>query len=74
MKNKIKRVTAYYKIKEKDAEKEIKRINKLRANHYKYYTNGEWGKAENYDLYINSDFLGAEKTADYLYGLIKERI
>ena len=74
MENKIKRVTAYYKIKEKDAEKEIKRINKLRANHYKYYTNGEWGKAENYDLYINSDFLGVEKTVDYLYGLIKEKI
>ncbi len=66
MKDKIKRVTKYYNTKEQDAEKEIKKINKQRANHYKYYTGEEWEKASNYDICINSDSLGIEKSVDLI--------
>ena len=66
MKDKIKRVTKYYNAKEQDAEKEIKKINKQRANHYKYYTGEEWEKASNYDICINSDSLGIEKSVDLI--------
>lgn len=64
MKDKIKRVTEIYGLPKKEAEKEIKRINKLRANHYKFYTDKEWRDSENYDISINSDTLGVEKTAE----------
>ena len=70
---KIKRALEIYKLKEKEAKKEIKRINKQRATHYKHYTGNEWGKKENYDICINSDFGGVENSANILYNMIKEK-
>ncbi len=66
MDDKIKRVTTHYNIDKKNALKEIKRINKLRSNHYKHYTGKNWGMPDNYDLCINSDLLGVEKTAEII--------
>ena len=73
MNDKIKRATKIYGIDKKDAEKEINRINKLRSNHYKYYTGNEWLDASNYDICINSDLYGVEKTADIICDLVKEK-
>ena len=66
MESKIKRAIKYYNIPKKDAKKEIEKINKLRKNHYKYYTNREWNNPENYDLCLNSDSLGVEKCAELI--------
>ena len=74
MENKIKRAVNIFKIDEKNAAKEINRINKLRASHYKYYTGREWNDASNYDICINSDLYGVEKTADLICDLVKENI
>ena len=73
MKDKIKRVTKFYGIDEKNAEKEINKINKQRANHYKHYTGNDWLEASNYDICINSDLYGVEKTADIICDLVKEK-
>lgn len=73
MKNKIKRATEFYGLDEEKAEKEMKRIDKLRANHYKYYTEKEWGNYSNYDICINSDTLGIEKTAELICKMIQEK-
>ena len=73
MNDKIKRATEYYGLDANKAEKEINRINKLRANHYKYYTDNEWRDSSNYDLFINSDELGVEKTADLICNFVKEK-
>lgn len=70
MENKIKRATEIYGLKDEVAEKEIRRINKLRANHYKYYTENKWSNKENYDICINSDKLGVEKTAKIICNMI----
>lgn len=64
--HKINRVVKYYGIKKASAEKEIKKINKLRANHYKHYTNQEWSDSSHYDICLNTDVLGVEKTTDLL--------
>ena len=56
------------------AEKEIKRIDKQRANHYKYYTEKEWNNSANYDISINSDTLGVEKTAELICQIVEEKI
>ena len=74
MKNKIKRTTEIYGLDKSKAEKEIKRINKLRANHYKHYTEREWSEPSNYDICINSDTLGVEKTADLICEIIKQKV
>lgn len=71
--DKIKRVTEIYGIEKSKAEKEIKTINKLRANHYKYYTGQEWNNNSNYDICINSDELGVEKAADLICKMVEEK-
>ena len=71
--NKIKRVTKIYGLNEEKAKKEIKRIDKLRANHYKYYTEREWKDNSNYDICINSDTLGVEKSANLICEIIEKK-
>ena len=73
LEDKINRVTNLYHVPKIKASKEIKRINKLRANHYKHYTGKNWGDPANYDLCINSDLLGVEKTAAIICDMVKEK-
>ncbi len=73
MEHKIKRATEIYGFNKEKAEKEIKRIDKLRANHYKYYTEKQWADHSNYDICINSDTLGVEKAADLICEMVKEK-
>ena len=73
MKNKIERAVNIYGIHKNDAEKEIKKIDKLRANHYKYYTDKDWKDNSNYDICINSDTLGVEKVADLICKMVLDK-
>ena len=73
MESKIKRATTYYGLNKEKAKKEIERIDKQRANHHKYYTGKEWRDLSNYDICVNSDALGVERTADIICEMIKER-
>ena len=57
-------------MREKNAEKEIKNVDKQRSNHYKYYTGKKWGENENYDICINSDKLGVERSADLICQIV----
>ena len=70
MDNRIKRATEMYGLREKNAEKEIKNVDKQRSNHYKYYTGKKWGENENYDICINSDKLGVERSADLICQIV----
>ena len=71
MEDKVKRVKEIYGI--ENAKKEIQKVNKLRANHYKHYTDREWSNNENYDISVNSETLGVEKTADLICEMVKEK-
>ena len=71
MEDKIKRATQIYGYEEDKAKKEIERIDKLRANHYKHYTDKDWKDFSNYDICINSDLLGVEKSADVICNMVK---
>ena len=70
-KNKFERGTKYYGLNPKTATKEIEKINKDREKHYKFYTNREWKDFSNYDIIMNVDLLGVEKTAEYIKNLCK---
>ncbi len=72
-KSKEERAVTYYHIPKNKASKYIKDINKKRRKHYKYYTGRDWDNRNNYDLLINVDALGVEKTADQLVEYIKNR-
>jgi len=71
--NKVKRAVTYYGLDEKKALKEINRINKNREKHYNYYTHEKWKNTDNYDLSINVDKLGVEKTAEFIVEFINSK-
>ena len=70
--DKVKRAVKYYNLEEDKALKEINKINSERAKHYKYYTNRDWYDFANYDIALNVDYLGVEKTAEVLEEVIRE--
>ena len=71
--NKVKRAVKYYGLNEKTALKEINKINKNREKHYNYYTDEKWKDIRNYDLSINVDKWGVEKTADMIAEMVTKR-
>lgn len=73
MEDRIKRATEIYGLDKEKAEKEIKKIDKLRANHYRYYTEKEWNNYSNYDICINSDAIGVEKASELICEMVKEK-
>ncbi|MBQ2990536.1 MAG: cytidylate kinase-like family protein [Clostridia bacterium] len=71
----VKRIMALHNLDEAAALKEISTSDKERGNHYFRYTDMKWGKAQNYDICINSALMGVEKTVEMLADLarIEER-
>lgn len=74
MENKIDRAVTYYGVEADQAEKEIRKKDKERAVHYEYYTGRNWADKANYDIYMNSGFLGAEKTAEAICSMVQEKV
>lgn len=72
LENKINRVTKYYGI-SKNPAKEIEKVNKARERHYEHYTDMKWKDASHYELCLNVDLLGVEKTADLIVKVLKEK-
>ncbi len=68
--SKEKRAILYYGLKEKTALKEIEKIDKEREKHYKFYTGTDWKNFSNYDIMLNVDKYGVEKTADIIVDYI----
>ncbi len=71
MEDKVKRAIEQKGLDPKNAEKEIRSLDKRRANHYNTFTERTWGKRDHYDLLINSSMLGVEKTAEMLAQIAK---
>ena len=71
MEARIKRIMALYHLDEAAAIKSISTSDKERGNHYFRYTDKKWGKAQNYDICINSALLGIDKTVEMLADLAK---
>ena len=74
MENKIKRAIEFYHMSKENAEKEITRINKLRANHYKYYTEKDWKEPSNYDICINSDAIGIDNAVNLICDIVNKNL
>ena len=71
----VQRIMELYQMDEAAALKAISTSDKQRGNHYFRYTDQKWGKAQNYDVCINSALMGVEKTAEMLVEMarIEER-
>lgn len=70
---KVERAVKYYGLEEKNALKEINKINKARQKHYNHYTGAEWKDLEHYDFSINVDKFGIEQTVEIIEKMIKEK-
>ena len=68
MKDRIDRVINIYHRTEdaKKAERLIKENDRMRARHYRYYTDAEWGESANYHITLNSTAIGVENCAKIL--------
>lgn len=71
MDNKIKRAVKYYGIDKDRVVNTIRRINKSREKYYKFYTGKNWRDMNNYDICIDVDKYGIDKTVDIIINLIK---
>ncbi len=67
MKHKAERAVKEYEFDPADVEKALRKRDKARANHYKYYTDSEWGKTQNYDITLNSSSFGIDECVEILY-------
>lgn len=75
MEARVARIMSLYQLDEAAALKAIATSDKERGNHYFRYTDMKWGKAQNYDISINSSLMGIDKTAEMLVSMasIEER-
>lgn len=68
----IERIVTKYSVSEKEARDMIIKKDKQRASYYNYYSTKKWGKAETYDLCVDSTVLGRDGTVELLYQFIMD--
>ncbi len=67
----VKNVVDLYGIRPSEAKKTIEKIDRSRAEYYKYYTGKEWSDVSNYDLCINTSGISFEKAVDVIVSYIE---
>lgn len=65
------RIVKVYGETEEAPQKRVQYKDKRRKAYYQFYTNMEWGKAQNYHITLDSGILGIDKCVDVLAGLYK---
>ena len=66
----VERATTYYNLSADRASEQIQKMDKKRATYYNFYTNQKWGRAENYDLSLNSAKIGIEGCVEVIRGFV----
>lgn len=56
---------------EADARAMCRKINKLRAAYYNFYTDKRWGHSSSYHLTVDSSLMPMERLADFIAGYVK---
>lgn len=69
---KIKRVMDIYDLDESKARDMINKKDKQRQSYYNYYTNRKWGRADTYDLCINSAVLGIDGSVKLIKQFVED--
>lgn len=71
-KTKTKRIMEKYNLSEAKAKDMINKKDKQRQSYYNYYSSKKWGRADSYDLCINSSLLGIEGTVKLIIQVIED--
>jgi len=69
--DRLNRIIHIYGIAEKDARDVMIKTDKRRAAYYNYYSGGKWGRADNYDLSVNSGSVGIDGAVDLIIKLVE---
>ena len=69
---KTKRIMARYDLTEAKAKEMITKKDKQRQSYYNYYSSKKWGRADSYDLCINSSVLGQEGTVKLIIQYVED--
>lgn len=72
MEDRIDSVSKSFSLPRDKAKDMIIKQDKQRQSYYNYYTSKKWGRADSYDLAINSSLLGINGTSDMIVKLAKE--
>lgn len=72
MDKRIERIMEKYSVSAKEARDMILKKDKQRASYYNYYSTKKWGKAETYDLCVDSTVLGRDGTVELLYQFVMD--
>ena len=72
MKSRAERIVSVYGEKDDSPEKRLKDKDKRRAAYYQHYTDIKWGKGSNYDICLNSGYIGLDKCVDILKTIAEE--
>ena len=73
MPDRVERAINEYGVEPEGVEKEIKRVDKGRANYFKFYTHEQWGDMELYDLCINTSHTGLDGAVEIIEALLNAR-
>ena len=68
----IKRISEKYNLTEAKAKDMILKKDKQRQSYYNYYSSKKWGRAESYDLCINSSMLGVDGTVRLIVQYVQD--
>ena len=70
--SKIKRIMERYDLSEAKAKDMIVKKDKQRQSYYNYYSSKKWGRADSYDLCINSSVLGEDGTVNLIVQYVED--
>jgi cytidylate kinase len=73
MEDRIGRAVEIYGYNEKNATKDVKKIDRHRANYYHFYTSQKWGAAANYDLVVNTSYTGIEGAVTVIKAMLESK-
>ena len=69
---KVERIMEKYSLSQDKAREMIIKKDKQRQSYYNYYSSKKWGRADSYDLCINSSVLGVDGTANLIIQYIED--
>ena len=73
MEDRIARAVEQYGESEENIKNTINSIDKARSNYYNYHTGFKWGDYKNYNLCINSSYIGEEEAAELIKDYVEKR-
>lgn len=73
LEDRVKRVVKFYNVPENKAKDTVIKMDKKRASYYNFYTDKKWGKADSYDLCINSS-IGIEESVQIIKNFVETKL